>query len=123
MKARPISPHLQVYRPQITSVMSITHRISGSLLLVLAALWVWWLGALVTGPECYEQFAAFCASIPGHIILIAVSWALFYHLSNGIRHLFWDAGWMLNLPGAYRSGWAVIIFSVVATVVMWGVVL
>lgn len=121
MKSRPISPHIQVYRPQLTSVMSITHRISGSILLLLAALWVWWLVALVNGPDAYAQFAAFNGSLLGHIIQVVISWALFYHLLNGVRHLLWDAGWLLNLKGAYSSGWAVIVLSVLATIVLWGV--
>jgi succinate dehydrogenase / fumarate reductase cytochrome b subunit len=123
MKSRPISPHIQVYRPQLTSVMSITHRISGSILLLMALLWVWWLAALVSGPDAYAQFAAFTGSIVGKLILIAITWALFYHLSNGIRHLLWDAGWLLNLKGAYSSGWTVIVISVLATVILWGAAL
>lgn len=123
MKARPLSPHMQIYRPQLTSVMSIMHRITGMLLLVFATLWIWWLAALASGPEAYAEFAAFTAHGIARILLIAISWALFYHLLNGIRHLFWDAGWLLNLRGAYASGWTVLVLSVVSTALVWGVLL
>ena len=103
--------------------MSITHRISGSILVLFAALWVWWLVALVNGPDAYAQFISFNSSLIGHLIQIAISWALFYHLMNGIRHLLWDAGWLLNLKGAYSSGWTVIILSILATLLLWGVML
>ncbi|GAB4197285.1 MAG: succinate dehydrogenase, cytochrome b556 subunit [Wenzhouxiangellaceae bacterium] len=123
MKARPLSPHLQVYRPQLTSVLSIMHRLTGLILLLFALLWLSWLAALVNGAEAYAKLTSLLAGLPGQLILIAVSWALFYHMANGIRHLLWDAGWLLDLSGAYASGWTVLIVSFAATGIYWGMIL
>lgn len=116
---RPLSPHLQVYRPQLTSVMSITHRATGVALAVGTLLLVWWLLAAATGPEQFAVVQSVLGSWIGRLLLLGWSWALFYHLANGIRHLFWDAGWGLDLKPAYRSGWAVVVASVVLTLGTW----
>ena len=116
---RPLSPHLQVYRPQISSVMSITHRATGAALGVGTLLLAYWLIAAATGPEAFDQARGLLASIPGRIVLLGFSWALFYHLCNGIRHLFWDAGYGFEIPSMHRSGWAVIVVSAALTVGAW----
>ena len=116
---RPLSPHLQIYRPQLTSMLSIAHRGAGIALGVGAAFFAWWLLAAASGPEAYGYAQAFFGSVPGIIVLAGFSFALFYHLCNGIRHLFWDAGMGLELDQAYRSGWAVIAAAVVLTAGAW----
>ncbi|NDY94845.1 succinate dehydrogenase, cytochrome b556 subunit [Wenzhouxiangella limi] len=118
---RPISPHLQVYRPQLTSVLSISHRISGVLLSIGLVLVVAWLLALAAGPERFAALSGFLASVPVLLVLVAWTAALFYHLLNGIRHLLWDAGWLLDLRGAYASGWTVVGLAGALTVIAWGV--
>lgn len=118
---RPLSPHLQVYRPQLTSVLSISHRISGVVLSVGLVIVVAWLLALAAGPERFTAFNAFLTSGPALVALVLWTVALFYHLLNGIRHLLWDAGWLLDLRGAYASGWTVVTLAFVLTAVSWGV--
>lgn len=116
---RPLSPHLQIYRPQLTSIMSISHRITGVGLSVGTLLLVWWVVAAAAGPEAYDGAAGFIGSFVGYILLFAWTFALFYHLCNGIRHLFWDAGYGLEIETAYTSGWAVLIASIALTVITW----
>jgi len=116
---RPLSPHLQIYRPQLTSVLSIAHRGAGVALGVGAAFFAWWLLAAASGPDAYGIAQAFFGSIVGIVVLAGFTFALFYHLCNGIRHLFWDAGMGLELDQAYRSGWTVIAAAVVLTAGAW----
>ena len=116
---RPLSPHLQVYRPQITSVMSILHRLTGIALAVGTLLLVWWLVAAAAGPESFATAQGFIGSILGRILLFGWSWALFYHLCNGIRHLAWDAGWGFELTTVYRSGWIAVAASAALTLIAW----
>lgn len=116
---RPLSPHLQIYRPQLTSVLSIAHRGAGVALGVGAAFFAWWLLAAALGPDAYGIAQAFFGSIVGIVVLAGFTFALFYHLCNGIRHLFWDAGMGLELDQAYRSGWTVIAAAVVLTAGAW----
>lgn len=117
---RPLSPHLQIYRPQLTSVLSITHRMSGIVLSAGLVVLVAWLLALASGPQAYDRVNALLFSIPGLILMLIWTQALFYHLLNGIRHLLWDAGWLLDLSKAYASGWAVVTMSLVLTIIVWG---
>lgn len=116
---RPLSPHLQVYRPQLTSVLSILHRITGIALAIGMLLLVWWLIAVAAGPEAYDAAQAFIGSIIGRLLLLGWTFALFYHLANGIRHLGWDIGWGFELGTAYTTGWLVVIAAVVLTLVSW----
>lgn len=118
---RPLSPHLQVYRPQLTSVMSILHRLTGILLSAGAVLVVAWLLALAAGPEAFARVTGWLATPPVLVLLVAWTAALFYHLLNGMRHLCWDAGWLLELPATYASGWTVVAGTVVLTLLAWGV--
>ena len=116
---RPLSPHLQVYRPQITSVMSILHRLTGIALAVGTLLLVWWLVAAAAGPDSFATAQGFIGSVLGRILLFGWSWALFYHLCNGIRHLAWDAGWGFELKTVYRSGWIAVAASAGLTLIAW----
>ena len=116
---RPLSPHLQIYKPQITMVTSITHRITGVAMAVGTLLLAWWLIAAATGPEAFETVSAFISSWFGRLVMFGFTWALFYHLCNGIRHLFWDAGKGFELPTMRKSGMAAIVGSVVLTLLTW----
>ena len=118
-KIRPLSPHLQVYKPQITSTLSILHRMTGIGLGLGTVALAWWLIAAATGAEAFATAEAFFASIIGRAILLGFTVALFYHLTNGIRHLFWDAGYGFELETATKSGWAVVIATLVLTVLTW----
>lgn len=116
---RPLSPHLQIYKPQISSVLSILHRITGVALAVGSLLFAWWLVALASGPEAYGQVQDFIGSVVGRVILLGFTWALFYHLCNGIRHLVWDTVHGFEIPTMTKSGWTVVVASVVLTVAAW----
>ncbi len=94
---RPLSPHLQIYRWQLTSVLSILHRATGVALSAGTILLVWWLVAAASGPEAYEGVQEFLGSWLGLLLLFGWSLSLFYHLCNGIRHLVWDTGHALDL--------------------------
>ena len=122
-QARPMSPHLQIYRPQITSVLSILHRISGVILTVGAFGLTWWLLALAEGGEHYAHAAAAVASPFGLLLLLGFSLALVYHLLNGLRHLLWDMGWGFEISDTYRSGWTVVVLTLAFTAAIWFVVL
>ena len=116
---RPLSPHLQIYRLPLTAITSITHRLSGLLLGLGAFGMVYWLVALAAGPEAYAAAQAAAGSVIGQIVMILFSLALFYHLANGIRHLFWDAGYGFELETAHRTGQAAIAAAVVLTIIAW----
>ena len=112
---RPLSPHLQIYRPQITMVLSILHRITGVALSAGVLVLAYWLIALAGGPVAYDQAAAILGS--GWLKLCYAGWSFcfFYHLANGFRHLAWDLGLGFE-PGQIRaSGWTVVVIAVVAT--------
>jgi succinate dehydrogenase / fumarate reductase cytochrome b subunit len=116
---RPLSPHQQVYKWQITSVMSILHRATGIALSVGALYLATWVIYAASNPTAYALFQSFNTSILGRIVLGGWLFCAFYHLCNGIRHLFWDAGYGFELKDAYRSGWIVVAVALVATVVSW----
>lgn len=116
---RPLSPHLQVYKPQLTSVLSILHRATGIALAVGTLLLVWWLVAAASGPAAFGPVQAFIASWLGRLLLFGWTFSLFYHLCNGIRHLFWDVGRGFELSAAYASGWVVVFGSIALTVIAW----
>ena len=116
---RPLSPHLQVYKPQLTSIMSILHRITGVALSVGLLYLVCWLIAAASGQAAFDRLQDFNGSFIGRLLLFGWSVAFFYHLLNGVRHLAWDAGWGFELPTAYKSGWAVLIGTAVLTVLSW----
>jgi len=116
---RPLSPHLQVYRPQLTSILSILHRLTGVALAVGTLLLVYWLAAAASGPEAFATARGLIGSVIGRLVLFGWTFALFFHLCNGIRHLFWDAGYGFELPTAYRSGWLVVAASTLLTLGCW----
>ena len=116
---RPLSPHLQVYKPQITTVMSIAHRATGIALTGGALALVFWLLALASGPESFEVAQAIAGSWFGYLCLFVCSFCLFYHLANGIRHLVWDMGYGFEIPQIYASGWVAVGASVGLTVLAW----
>jgi len=122
-RERPLSPHLQVYRWQVQMVTSILHRATGIVLAVGLVGLVWGMLALAAGPERWAAFTA-CAGSPfGKIVLFGFSWALAFHLINGIRHLVQDAGQGYAIPEFVRSSWLSIIGSFVLVALAWGVVL
>jgi len=116
---RPLSPHLQIYKPQLTSVMSILHRITGVIAFVGAVCILIWLISLAWDASLYVFLQEVAISIPVQVFLFLWSWALVYHLLNGVRHLVWDATKGLELPDIYKSGKLVIGLSIVLTVTIW----
>lgn len=116
---RPLSPHLQVYRWQWTMVLSILHRVTGISLGLGTVLLAWWLLAAASGPGAFAVARAFIGSIPGRLVLLSFTFALFFHLANGVRHLFWDFGMGLERNTARRSGWIAFLAAIVLTVVAW----
>jgi succinate dehydrogenase / fumarate reductase, cytochrome b subunit len=120
--ARPLSPHLMIYRKQLTSMLSICHRITGvflsaGTLALVALLW-----ALASGPQAYGSLTALLASPIGLVMLVGWSFCFYFHLCTGIRHLFWDAGYGLELKAVYLTGYSVIAASVALTLLTWGIV-
>lgn len=118
-RQRPTSPHLQIYKPQLTSVLSITHRGTGIFLSLGTLVLCYWLLAIAGGPAAYAEAQGIINSWYGQLLLFAWVASLYYHLCNGIRHLFWDAGYGLELKTTYASGYAVVAVSVILTVVTW----
>jgi succinate dehydrogenase / fumarate reductase cytochrome b subunit len=116
---RPLSPHLQIYRPELTSVLSFMHRFTGVCIAVGTLLLVWWLAAAAAGPEAFALAQAFVGSFIGRLLLFGWTITLFYHICNGIRHLAWDAGFGYEIDATYRSGWAVVVATVALTLVSW----
>lgn len=114
---RPLSPHLQVYRPQMTSVLSILHRVTGVVLTIGTVLLTWWLVSAAYGPDAFAVCQAFLGSWFGQLLLWGFTFSLFYHLSNGIRHLLWDFGWGFELPQVRASGIVMLASAVVLTVI------
>ncbi|MFB3101290.1 MAG: succinate dehydrogenase, cytochrome b556 subunit [Gammaproteobacteria bacterium] len=112
---RPLSPHLQIYKPQLTSVLSITHRGTGVFLTVGAFFLTFWLLALADGPERFAQLQAYLTSWYGQCLFYAFVFSLYFHLCNGIRHLFWDVGLGLDIDVVYKTGYAVVAVSVIFT--------
>ena len=116
---RPLSPHLQVYKPQITSVLSILHRLTGIGLAAGAVVLVYWLTAAAYGPDAFEYAQGLLATWFGRLLLLGWTWALFYHLCNGIRHMYWDAGRGLELRQVRITGWFVVVASLGFTLISW----
>jgi succinate dehydrogenase / fumarate reductase cytochrome b subunit len=116
---RPLSPHLQIYRPQLTSMLSILHRATGIALAVGALYLAVWVMCAAGKADTYASFQSFNTSILGRLLLGGWLFSAYYHLCNGIRHLFWDAGYGFELKDVYRSGWLVVGVSAIATVVSW----
>ena len=113
---RPLSPHLSIYRPQLTSITSILTRITGNALIVSALMIVWWFLAAATGEEYFAFANGFVTSWFGDLVLGLSVWGLWYHTLAGIRHLIWDNAMGLEIEAATKLGWACVIGSVVLTV-------
>lgn len=116
---RPLSPHLQVYRPLINMMMSIIHRITGAALYFGTVLLAWWLTAAATGPAYFNYVSGVFGSIPGRVVLIGYTWALLHHMLGGLRHLVWDTGRGFDLKTIDRMSWGTIILSVLLTGAIW----
>jgi len=117
--SRPLSPHLQIYRREITSVLSISHRATGLALSLGTLLLVWWLVALARGPEAFTNAQSFVGSWFGRLLLLGWTFSLFFHLANGIRHLCWDAGYGFEIKTTTISGWVVVAAATALTVIAW----
>jgi succinate dehydrogenase / fumarate reductase cytochrome b subunit len=116
---RPLSPHLQIYRPMLTMMMSIAHRLSGAALAIGFILLAWWLLAISLGPEPYATVSSFFGSIAGGTLLFLFSWALIHHMLGGIRHLIWDTGHGLDKVSIEIFAWATIVGSTTLTILLW----
>jgi succinate dehydrogenase / fumarate reductase cytochrome b subunit len=114
-----MSPHLQVWRWHVTMATSILHRATGMALYLGALIAAGWFIALAAGPEAFDGYRAALGSPIGYLVLFGLSFSLLYHLANGIRHLVWDTGRGLEPKTADMSGWAAIVFAIVATVLIW----
>ncbi len=116
---RPLSPHISIYRWPITMVLSILHRATGIAMSAGLIVLVAWLFDAASGPEAYAVFRSAMGSLFGKLLLIAWSFAFFYHLSNGVRHLVWDTGRGMEKDEANRSSWVVLASTLVLTAVFW----
>ncbi len=119
LRARPTSPHLSIYRWQISMTLSILHRATGMALAVGLLFLVWWLYAVLCGPAAYDCFLDFTHSIIGRIFLVGWTWSLCYHMLNGIRHLFWDMGKGYEISTMTQTGIMVVLGSFILTALLW----
>ncbi len=120
-RPRPLSPNIQIYRPQLTSVLSIANRTAGVALSAYAAALVIWLLALADGPGSYAVAHAYIRSWLGQVLLFGCTFCCFLHFCGGIRHLAWDAGYGFSLRSIYASGWAVVAASIALTLLTWAI--
>lgn len=118
-RERPLSPHLQVYKPLYTMVLSITHRITGIVLSAGSLLFAWWLVAAASGHEAYALYQTCLGSVPGRLLLVGYTLAFFYHLCAGLRHLAFDLGHGIEKAAARRSGMLVVLAALVLTAITW----
>jgi succinate dehydrogenase / fumarate reductase cytochrome b subunit len=118
-RARPLSPNIQIYRPQLTSVLSIANRITGVGLALCAIVLVIWLVAAASGPQPYSRFQHVIGSWAGLALLLIATFAFFLHFCGGIRHLVWDSVRAFELRQIYASGWIVVLASVALTLLSW----
>ncbi len=116
---RPLSPHLTIYRWPISMTLSILHRVTGVALSAGLIVLTAWLLALSSGAAAYSQVAALLQSIPGRLMLGGFSFAFFFHLCNGIRHLFWDVGKGFEMRQVTASAWSVVVASSALTIWLW----
>ena len=118
-RPRPLSPHLQIYRPMLTMMMSIVHRITGAALYVGTLLMAWWLISAASGPNAYATFEAFIGSFIGRVVLFGFTWALLHHMLGGIRHLIWDTLHGLEPTEREWLTLASLVGSIVLTLLVW----
>lgn len=121
-KARPLSPHLQIYRLPLPAILSITHRMTGIILSTGTVLLALWIIALAQGPETFAMAMMVVGHPLGQLVLFGYSAALLYHMCNGIRHLNWDRGRGLEIESVYLSGKITIIVAIIATAILWSVI-
>jgi succinate dehydrogenase / fumarate reductase cytochrome b subunit len=119
---KPLSPHLQVYRPQLTSILSISHRFTGIINFAALVALVYWLVSAASGREAFDGAAGVLTGTVGKLFLVLASYAFFYHLCNGIRHLLWDTGRNFEISQIYRSGYTVVGVSLALTAALWLVI-
>lgn len=119
IRPRPLSPHLFIYKPIPTMVMSIVHRITGAALYVGTMLVAWWLIAAATSPEAFATADAVFGSLVGRLVLFGYTWALMHHMLGGIRHLIWDTGSLMDKRTATALAWATLAGSATLTVLIW----
>jgi len=117
--ARPLSPHLTIYKPLITMTMSIVHRITGGALYFGTLLVAWWLIAAATSEHYFDFVSWVFGSWIGRLVLFGYTWALMHHMMGGIRHLIWDTGAGLGKHTASKIAWASVVASVVLTLLIW----
>ncbi|MCY6383408.1 succinate dehydrogenase, cytochrome b556 subunit [Hoeflea prorocentri] len=120
---RPLSPHLSIYKPLPTMVMSIVHRITGGALYFGTVLLAWWLISAAAGPSYFELTNAIFGSLIGRLILFLYTWALLHHMFGGIRHLIWDTGRAFDKHVSTKMAWATLICSVSLTIILWAIAL
>ena len=118
---RPMSPFMigPYYKPQLTSMLSITHRIMGVAMAAGSFLLAWWFYAVAAGPESYDVFFGYANSLLGRVVLAAFVFASIYHTLNGIRHLLWDLGWGFEIERVYLTGWIMATLAVLGTLATW----
>ena len=119
--ARPLSPHLQIYKPMINMVMSIVHRITGAALYFGTLLLAWWLIAVAQGEQAYAYFNMVAGHPIGTLVLFGYTWALIHHMLGGIRHLYWDTGRGYDISSINRLSWLTVILSILLTLAVWAV--
>ncbi|MDI6028204.1 succinate dehydrogenase, cytochrome b556 subunit [Corticibacterium sp. UT-5YL-CI-8] len=120
-RARPLSPHLSVWRPTITYVMSFAHRATGAALYFGTLLVAAWLITAATSESAFNTVQWIFGSWVGRVVLLGYTWALMHHMLGGLRHLMWDTGAALEKHKASKLGWATIIGSVTLTILIWAV--
>jgi succinate dehydrogenase / fumarate reductase cytochrome b subunit len=118
-KNRPLSPHLQVYKWQLSSLLSITHRLTSIINTAGITLICFWIISLYLGENCYKYFSMLTSSFFGKFILIGFTWSFSYHLLNGVRHLVWDMGYGYEIRTANLSGILVLVSSFLLTIGLW----
>jgi succinate dehydrogenase / fumarate reductase, cytochrome b subunit len=116
---RPLSPHLQIYKPLVNMVMSIIHRMTGAALYLGSLLLAWWLIAAAVGPDYFNYVESWFATWPGKLILVGYTWALLHHMLGGLRHFLWDTGHGYDLDMIDKLSWGSIALSLAATAVIW----
>lgn len=119
VKNRPLSPHLQVYKPQMTSMLSILHRATGAANTIGLLFVTWWLIAAASGAGTYSIFTDFITSPLGYFMLFGWTFSVIYHMCNGVRHLIWDTGRLFKIQDATKAGYIVLTVSLIITTLIW----
>ncbi len=114
---RPLSPHLTIYRPQMTSASSIMVRITGIAALILSALVVWWLLAAATSESAFAFIDTLIRSWLGDLVMFGATWAIFYHMLGRLRHVIWDLGYCLDVSVAEKLGIGMFVLATVLTII------